>query len=59
MEGQHGPRNAEERRFWSSTTVAGSVGRATARMAVLSEQFLGAKADRHLFSGFAGGAVSG
>ena len=37
----------------------GSARRATARMVVLSEQFLGAKADRHLFSGFAGGAVSG
>jgi hypothetical protein len=36
-----------------------SVGRATARMVVPSAQFLGAKACGHLFSGLAGGAVSG
>jgi hypothetical protein len=36
-----------------------SVERATARMVVPSAPFLGAKACGHLFSGLAGGAVSG
>jgi hypothetical protein len=60
MEGQDRPRNAEERRFWSIYDGrVDSVGRATARMVVPSAQFLGVKACGHLFSGLAGGAVSG